>query len=355
MREGRTATLGRGQGRGRGGRDRGARRRRARVHGDIDVVDVQLLEHPRAFGVHRLGDDRGVVDLDLAVRGSVAFVALVALVMGGGLGLGAHVDAGLGLGEGRGLARGARGDGVFVVLVVVLVVTLVVAAPLDVRGRAGADADRRLALHRGWRGRALVDAGLGARAVLGRSGLAGAVGLARGHALRAGAGGLRAQLVGERVRRRADLGGRLRYLVVVVAVGIDGNVGRVARLGLSGRAGLGGIAGRGGLARGRRRVAATERLQGLLAGLRDLWRGLVAADQPRETPQVTDDLRVIGSEPERVQVGAERAHQVLHLGLDQRGGLARDRDLARQVLGQREQLCLHLERVLPAAGHARQP
>ena len=69
---------------------------------------------------------------------------------------------------------------------------------------------------------------------------------------------------------------------------------------------------------------------------------------------MADDLLVVGRQAERVQVGAEGAHEVLDLVLDQVGGVARDRQLLGQLLGQREQLALDLDRLLPAARHARE-
>ena len=82
---------------------------------------------------------------------------------------------------------------------------------------------------------------------------------------------------------------------------------------------------------------------------------VVAADERRQPPQVADDLVVLGRQPERVQVGAERAHQILHLVLDQVGGVAGDRQLLGQRLRQREQLPLDADRLLPASGDAGQP
>ena len=66
------------------------------------------------------------------------------------------------------------------------------------------------------------------------------------------------------------------------------------------------------------------------------------------------DLVVVGREAERVQVGAEGAHRILDLVLDEVGRVARDRELLRQVLGEREELALHLERLLPAVRDARE-
>ena len=44
----------------------------------------------------------------------------------------------------------------------------------------------------------------------------------------------------------------------------------------------------------------------------------------------------------------ERPDGILDLGFDQGGRIARDRQFPRQILGEGKQLCLHLERVLPA-------
>ena len=75
----------------------------------------------------------------------------------------------------------------------------------------------------------------------------------------------------------------------------------------------------------------------------------VAADAGGQPPQVADDLVVVGGQPERVQVGAERAHQILDLVLDQVGRVARDLQLLGQRLRQREQVALARGSPLPSA------
>ena len=78
----------------------------------------------------------------------------------------------------------------------------------------------------------------------------------------------------------------------------------------------------------------------------------VGADAGGQPPQVADNLVVVRGQPERVQVGAEGAHQVLDLVLDQVGRVAGDLQLLGQRLRQREQVALHPDRLLPASGDA---
>ena len=81
---------------------------------------------------------------------------------------------------------------------------------------------------------------------------------------------------------------------------------------------------------------------------------VVPTDGGRQAPQVSDDLFLFGRQPERVQVRAEGADQILHLVLDQMGRFARDGQLLRQGVREREQLPLHLDRLFPAAGLTRE-
>ena len=67
-----------------------------------------------------------------------------------------------------------------------------------------------------------------------------------------------------------------------------------------------------------------------------------------------DDLLVVGRQPEGVQVSAEGAHEILDLVLHQVGGVARHRQLLGQLVGQREEVTLHLDRLFPPARHPRQ-
>ena len=65
-------------------------------------------------------------------------------------------------------------------------------------------------------------------------------------------------------------------------------------------------------------------------GLRGRGRG-VGADAGGQPPQVADNLVVVRGQPERVQVGAERAHQILDLVLDQVGRVVGDPHLSGSV------------------------